>query len=1074
MYQEHLDIRDRFNRRFGPLLLAFVLLTATANAAPLVVTNTSDNGAGSLRQAILSAAAGDEIVFQIPISDAGYSSTTGVYTITLTSGQLLIDKDLTITGLGARVITINGHRNDRIFEIAAGRAVSISGLTITNGSATGHTGYVGKLGGGIYNGGTLTITNCSVSDNFAGETNADYSTAGGIYCDQHSSLTLMDCTISGNIAQGNAAFGGGIYAGNYGTISATNCTFSGNVVLVLFQSGSAYNSALGGAIDNTLFSSLTLTNCTISNNTALPGGGNSIARGGGVFTDSGQPFHALNTIIAANSASSSSPDVRGPVASDGHNLIGNTDGSSGWISDVNNPDHDFLGGSTSATALDPQLENLANNGGPTSTMVLKVTSPAIDKGSDAVTGPPRNLTIDQRLLPRKLGDHVDIGAFEFDPPQGTGNFVVTTTDEHTDGVCGGADCTLLEAVNAANANADSNTITFAPAVAGTIRNSLPAGLTILHPLTILGPGARLLSIDGKKVARLLNIVTGAVEVDISGLTFTQGKSPANESGGAFYNRAKLVLSDCAIVSSSSAVHGGAIYNDGSSGAATLSLTNCTVFQNTGQSSGGAIFNAAYSGKTTTTLTNCTFAANSVQQYGGAIYNDGTSNGDASLTITNCTFDQNEADFGASGIYNDAKNPSTTGTASVILRNTLFLQGAAGANLVNDTAPGGGGTITSQGSNLSSDDAGAGNSATGPGGFLNNPGDIRNTDPKLDNVLKDNGGKTDTVALLAGSPAINAGKDALAPPTDQRGYLRIGVSDIGAFEFGGTSPTPTPSPTSTPTPTATPGILNNISTRLQVGTGENVLFAGFTIQGTGSKKVIIRAAGPSLTQFGVAGALGNPQLELHDSSNTIATNDNWQTTQIGGIVTADQSAEIQSSGFAPADPAESAIIATLPPGAYTAIVQGVGGGTGVGIVEVYDLSQNNGANLTNISTRGFVQLGDSVLIGGFTVTNQPVNVIVEASGPSLKPFGVGNAMDNPQLELHDANGTIAANDDWQTTQIGGVITGDQSGAIQQSGLAPSNPAESALIARLLPGGYTAIMHGANNTSGVGVIAIYILP
>jgi hypothetical protein len=1088
MKQERLHIRDRFSRRFGLLPLAFVLLTATANAAPFVVTNSSDNGAGSLRQAILSAAAEDEIVFQIPTTDAGYSSTTGVYTITLTSGQLLIDKDLTITGLGARVLTVDGHRNDRIFQIAAGKTVSISGLTITNGKAPGSGGGTYKNGGGIDNGGNLTLTSCSIDHNFAGETNADSSSGGGIYCEQHSSTTLVGCAISSNTAQGNAVFGGGIYTGNYTTISATNCTFSGNLALVLFQSGSLYNSADGGAIYNAYLAALTLTNCTIAGNMASAPGGGHGGRGGGIWSSTGQTFDTINSIIAANSASDSSPDVDGPVASEGHNLIGNVDGSSGWISSLSDPNHDFLGGTTSATALDPQLESLANNGGPTSTMVLKVTSPAIDKGSDAVTGPPRNLAIDQRLLPRKQGDHVDIGAFEFDPPVGTGNFVVTTTDEHNDGVCGGADCTLLEAVNAANANSDANTITFAPGVTGTIRNSLPAGLMILHPVTIFGPGARVVTVDGKKVARLLNIAKDAGDVNISGLTFTQGKSAANESGGACYNRAKLTLSDCDLSSSFSSVHGGAIYNDGSNGTATLSLVNCTVFGNAGESSGGAIFNAAYNGSTTTTLTNCTFAGNSVEQYGGAIYNDGTSSGNASLTITNCTFDQNEADLGASGIYNDAKNPSTTGTASVILRNTLFLQGAAGANLVNDTAPGGGGTITSQGSNLSSDDAGAGNSGTGPGGFLNSPGDIRNTDPKLDNVLKDNGGKTDTVALLVGSPAINAGKDALAPPADQRGYLRIGVSDIGAFEFGGTSPSPTPTatatptatgtptatPMSTPTPTAAPGILNNISTRLQVGTGENVLFAGFTIQGTGSKKVIIRAAGPSLTQFGVAGALGNPQLELHDSSNTIATNDNWQTTQIGGVITADQSAEIQSSGFAPADPAESAIIATLPPGAYTAIVQGVGGGTGVGIVEVYDLSQNNGANLTNISTRGFVQLGDSVLIGGFTVTNQPVNVIVEASGPSLKPFGVGNAMDNPQLELHDANGTIAANDDWQTTQIGGVITGDQSGAIQQSGLAPSNPAESALIARLSPGGYTAIMHGANNTSGVGVIAIYTLP
>ena len=790
--------------RFGVLLAAVVFLRATANAAPFGVINTNDSGAGSLRQAILSAAAGDEVVFQIPTTDTGYNSTTGIYTITLTSGQLLIDKNLTITGLGARVLTVNGHRNDRIFEIAAGRSVSISDLTITNGKATLHSGLIGKVGGGIYTSGSLTLISCSINDNFAGETNMDVSSGGGIYCSRPGSTTLIGCTLSSNIAQGNGAFGGGIYTDNNTTISATNCTFSGNLVLVLFLSGSSsFNFASGGAIKNGSLASLSLTNCTIASNNASSGGGSSAARGGGIWTDSGQPFHTLNTIIAANSAFTSSPDVDGPVASDGHNLIGNIDGSSGWISDLNTPDHDYLGGTTSATALDPQLESLANNGGPTRTMVLKVTSPAIDKGSDSVTGAPRNLTIDQRLLPRKLGDHVDIGAFEFDPPQGTGNFVVTTTDEHTDGVCGGADCTLLEAVNAANANADANTITFAPGVTGTIRNSVLAGLTILHPVTILGPGARLLSIDGKKAVRLLNIAKDAGTVNISGLTFTQGKSPANESGGACYNRATLTLSDCALSSSFSSVHGGAIYNDGSGGTATLSLVNCTLLGNAGQSSGGAIFNAAYNGSTTTTLTNCTLVANSVQQYGGAIYNDGTSNGNAALTITNCTFDQNEADLGASGIYNDAKNPSTSGTATVILRNTIFLQGAAGANLVNDTAPGGGGTITSQGSNLSSDDAGAGNSTTGPGGFLNGAGDIRNTDPKLDSVLKNNGGKTDTVALLAGSLAINAGNDALAPQVDQRGFLRVGVSDIGAFEFGGALPTPTPTPTPTPNPTPTP-------------------------------------------------------------------------------------------------------------------------------------------------------------------------------------------------------------------------------------------------------------------------------
>ena len=152
-------------------------------------------------------------------------------------------------------------------------------------------------------------------------------------------------------------------------------------------------------------------------------------------------------------------------------------------------------------------------------------------------------------------------------------------------------------------------------------------------------------------------------------------------------------------------------------------------------------------------------------------------------------------------------------------------------------------------------------------------------------------------------------------------------------------TPTPTPTATPTPTPRPATLGNISTRLQVGTGANVMIAGFIVQGSAPKRVLIRAAGPSLTQFGVPNALANPRLELHDTTGTIGMNDNWQTTQIGGVITSDQVAEIQSSGLAPSDPLESAIIATLAPGSYTAIVQGVNNGTGVGIVEVYDLRRH---------------------------------------------------------------------------------------------------------------------------------------
>ena len=252
-----------------------------------------------------------------------------------------------------------------------------------------------------------------------------------------------------------------------------------------------------------------------------------------------------------------------------------------------------------------------------------------------------------------------------------------------------------------------------------------------------------------------------------------------------------------------------------------------------------------------------------------------------------------------------------------------------------------------------------------------------------------------------------------------------------------------------------------------------MIAGFIVEGTAPKRVLIRASGPSLTQLGVPNALANPRLELHDSSATIGTNDDWQTTQIGGVITADQVAEIQNSGLAPGDALESAVIATLAPGSYTAIVQGVNNGTGVGIVEVYDLNAASGSRLANISTRAFVQTGDNVMIGGFIIVTQPTRVLIRAIGPTLGQLGVPDALANPQLELHDATSTIGQNNDWQTTQLGGVITADQVAEIQASQLAPPNSAESAIIATLAPGSYTAIVRGFNNTIGNALVEIYAL-
>ena len=274
----------------------------------------------------------------------------------------------------------------------------------------------------------------------------------------------------------------------------------------------------------------------------------------------------------------------------------------------------------------------------------------------------------------------------------------------------------------------------------------------------------------------------------------------------------------------------------------------------------------------------------------------------------------------------------------------------------------------------------------------------------------------------------------------------------------------------------PPRLGNISTRSFVQTGDNVEIGGFIVQGTGPKRVIIRAIGPELTQFGITNALANPILELHDGTGAvIATNDDWQTTILGGIITTSQVADIQNSGHAPTAASESAIIANLPPGNYTAIVRGVNASVGVALVEVYDLNAAATSSLGNISTRSFVQTSDNVMIGGFIVQGTgPKRVIIRAIGPELTQFGITNPLANPILELHDGTGAvIATNDDWQTTIIGGIITTSQVADIQGSGHAPTAPSESAIIATLAPGNYTAIVRGVSNTTGVALVEVYDL-
>jgi len=243
--------------------------------------------------------------------------------------------------------------------------------------------------------------------------------------------------------------------------------------------------------------------------------------------------------------------------------------------------------------------------------------------------------------------------------------------------------------------------------------------------------------------------------------------------------------------------------------------------------------------------------------------------------------------------------------------------------------------------------------------------------------------------------------------------------------------------------------------MRVQAGDNVIIGGFIITGNDPKKVIIRGIGPSLAQF-FTGTLANPRLELVQGNTSLATNDDWKTSQ----------AEIEATGIPPTNDLESAIVQTLAPGAYTAILRGTGTDTGIGVVEVYDLNQAANSKLANIATRGFVETGNNVMIGGLIAGPtgaSSIKVVVRAIGPTLANFGIVGALQDPTLELVTASGTvIRANNNWQDSQ---------KTEIESFNLGPGDIRESALVETIAPGNYTAIVRGVGDTTGVALVEVY---
>ena len=257
-------------------------------------------------------------------------------------------------------------------------------------------------------------------------------------------------------------------------------------------------------------------------------------------------------------------------------------------------------------------------------------------------------------------------------------------------------------------------------------------------------------------------------------------------------------------------------------------------------------------------------------------------------------------------------------------------------------------------------------------------------------------------------------------------------------------------------------LSNISTRATVFTGSNVMIGGFIIGGSSAKTVAITATGPSLAAFGITNPLANPTLTIVRSSDQsiVATNDDWQADANASL--------LQASGFAPSDAREAGLYLSLAPGAYTAIVSGAGGATGVSVVGVFEVDRPD-IPLVNISTRGLVQAGNNVMIGGFVVQGTvPQQLAITAAGPSLGAFGIANPLANPALTIVRSSdqAIVASNDDWQTDP--------NAAQLQAAGFAPSNPLEPGILTTLAPGAYTAIVSGTGGATGVAVVGVFDAP
>jgi len=701
----------------------------------IFVTNADDTGPGSLRQALTDARA-DSKLDDILFDNALFAVPQ---TIRLASPLPSILTELNIIGPGANLLTVRRDTGGpyQIFSVFHARA-SLSGMTIANGEA--------DFGGGAdVIEGSLAITDCALTGNHALSSGGGVGVSAGV-------LTVTGSTISSNFADQS---GGGLYDEG-GVARVANSTISGN------------RARSGGAIFNFSFDSpgsrLDVVNCTIANNLATAGSGGilSITRSGA----SPASTALRNTIIAntdlPNFAVQDESPSQSSVVSRGFNLA--SDSGEGVLDQP-----------TDQVNKDPMLGPLQYNGDGTPTHMLLVGSPALDKGNS------QGIALDQRGLPRSFdiaslapadgGDNSDIGAVEVQA-----HIVTNISDDNRSG-------SLRQVIAAAPAHSD---ILFDESFSeGVISLGLTGGeILIDKSLTINGPGTTLLTLSGLNANRIFHVGGGGLHVVISDLTIANGK--AADVGGGIVSDSNLTLNRCAIVNNAAGgtFAGGGIYLGGSVG----TFTDCTWSGNMSVGSGGGVVVVSGNG----ILTGCTFNGNTSGFRGGAVALENSSG-----TFTNCTISGNTATgVGGGGIsvFGGAGNPLLAVTSSTITENNI-----GGIRLDGPVTLTVGNSIVANNSDMSLTAVNGAIMTSLGYNLLGNLGvNLAMNDRIINDVklapLSDNGGPTQTRALLPGSPAIDQGS-SFGLSIDQRGFPRPldapsianadggDGADIGAFELG---------------------------------------------------------------------------------------------------------------------------------------------------------------------------------------------------------------------------------------------------------------------------------------------------